>query len=104
MNRYSGSIGYHSEPIETSPGVWSEPIVEIAIKGTVMWSSSRYQVGENSQGDIKPNHKVRFMIPDIDNFDPTRLSWISWNGRNWTISAFEMDHPAVIVTLGVLYV
>jgi hypothetical protein len=103
MNRYSGVLGIRQDAIETSPGVWEAPILEVSVKGEIFRKSLRWSVGNSAQDKLQANQVIRVVIPQtvVDNLD--KLIYATFEGRKWAIRGIEYERPNLEASLGGVY-
>lgn len=101
--RYSGTIGIKAAPVETSPGIWSEPVAIHNIFGQIRLKGTRWTQGELSQDKVRANHIVSIIGPESLVNDFSEALWITWQGIKWTVTTVEYARPRINLTLGAPY-
>lgn len=103
MAKFFGNIGY-SGTIETSPGVWTETIVEERpYYGDILRNSHRWQSGESINDDISFNNRISIVADPYAYENFSRMRWIEWMSNKWIISDVEVEYPRLILSLGGVY-
>ena len=82
MAKWFGKIGF-AETKETSPGVWSEEIVDHEYYGDVLRNSRRLQASDKLNDDINISNEIM--------------------GTKWKITNVEVKYPRLVLTIGGLY-
>lgn len=102
MAKWHGKIGF-SVSSETSPGVWTNSIVERTYSGNTFRNSRRWQNGEGANSDIMISNQIS-VVSDVfamENFPHMR--YIEVYGVLWSISDIEADYPRLVITTGGIY-
>jgi hypothetical protein len=102
MAKYCGKIGY-ATTVETTPGVWSEQIVERKYYGDLTRNSRRLQSPDKVNDDIVIANQLSIVADPyaIDNFHSMRYA--EFMGAKWKVSDVEVQYPRLILTLGGVY-
>lgn len=103
MAKYAGKVGF-AEQVESSPGVWTDKIVERKMRGDVIGSSSSFRPGESTNEDITLGHRLSLMGNPYAYENFTGLRYITYLGVKWRITGVEIQKPRIIVTVGGTYV
>ena len=100
--RYYGLIGY-SITEESSPGVWTERVVERPYGGDVTRYSKRWQRGENLNDDLDVSNVISIVADPyaIEHFGHMR--YLTWMNSKWKVSSVEVQYPRLNITIGGLY-
>lgn len=102
MSKFYGVIGYVTE-VESTPGVWTNQILEKTYRCDVLQNVRRWQEGEKINDDIRIDNRISLLadlyayehIPDI--------RYIIWLGTKWKVLKVEIIRPRIILTLGGVY-
>lgn len=102
MAKYCGKIGY-ATTVETTPGVWSEQIVERKYYGDLTRNSRRIQSPDKVNDDIVIANQLSIVADPyaINNFHSMRYA--EFMGAKWKVSDVEVQYPRLILTLGGVY-
>lgn len=102
MAKYSGKLGFVVTS-ETTPGVWTEVVVERSYFGDVNRFSRRWQNASKINDDIDINNEISVVadIYAIENLG--NLRYAEWIGQKWKITGIEVQYPRLILTVGGLY-
>lgn len=100
MARFSGKIGYATTS-ETSPGVWTETIVERQYYGDLTRQMRRWDSSSSSTNDNLTFSQDISIIADPYAFDNLHnMRYVIFRGIRWSIKSIEIDRPRVRLTLG----
>lgn len=102
MAKYYGKIGY-AETAETTPGVWTEQIVERNYYGDLTRNTRRLQTADKVNDDINISNELSIIADPyaINNFHSMRYA--EFMGAKWKITNVEVQRPRLILTLGGVY-
>lgn len=103
MAKYYGIVGFVTT-VETSPGVWSEKIIEKSYKGDILRNYRRWS---DSSDNINPNlslDNIISIIADDFAFDNTyAMRYIQYSGAYWDITNVDIQRPRINLTIGGVY-
>ena len=102
MARFSGKIGYITH-VETSPGIWTEDIVERQYYGDLLKHSRKWGKSESVNDNITFSQSISIVADPYlyDNFQNMR--YVIYRGIKWKITDFEIDRPRVRISMGEEY-
>lgn len=103
MTKYSGVIGVKKDPVEISPGIWDEPIVEVRVTGEMRQQGIRWSGGELSQDKVNASHTLSIIASSETIETLMKAVYISWQGEKWTIKSVVVQRPRLNFTLGSVY-
>ena len=106
MAKIHGIIGYSVDnlSLETSPGVWTEQIVEREFYGELMRRSYRFQTpGDNVNDDITIENQISIVADTFAKGHINCMRYICHLGVKWKISNVDIQLPRLILTLGGVY-
>ena len=103
MARFSGLVGFASDEVETSPGVWGSGFTERRLRGDVLRHAFSYQASEKVNDDLITSNRIS-VIADEYAFEhyPT-IAYVVWNKVKWTVTEVEVQRPRLLLTLGGVY-
>jgi hypothetical protein len=101
--RFHGAVGYVDADVETAPGVWEPNMVEKMYTGDVIRSARRLESTTvlNDSVTVENSFSIVADAFAVENFD--KMRYVSWNGRNWTITNVEVQRPRLVLTVGDLW-
>lgn len=103
MAKWCGMIGY-SELVETSPGVWSDQIIERKHVGDVLRNSSRRSNNSASTNDdLNVNNQISIIADPFARLNLHKMRYIEFMGTKWKITNIDVQYPRLILTVGGVY-
>lgn len=102
MAKFYGVIGY-AQTIETTPGVWTESIIERNYSGDVIKNSSRWQNGEYLNDNLTIGNSISIIADSFANENFYTMKYIKWMGTNWKINYIEVKRPRLLINIGGVY-
>lgn len=102
MARFSGKIGYVTHE-ETSPGVWTESIVERQYYGDLTRHSRRWESGDSVNDNIVFSQDISIVADPYLYDNANNMRYVTFRGIKWRITKFEIDYPRVRITTGEEY-
>jgi hypothetical protein len=102
MAKFYGSIGF-AITTETSPGVWTERIVEYPYAGDVFRDTRRMGQGESIHDNLSLSSIISIIADPFANQNIQRMRFLRWMGANWKITNVEVQRPRLLLYLGEVY-
>lgn len=100
MAKYAGLVGYSTQK-ETTPGVWTNDIVERKVRGDVIrLSSSFHDSSEKVNDDLALEHRISIVADPFAYENFTNLKYITYLGHKWKVVSIEVQRPRLIISLG----
>lgn len=104
MAKWYGAIGYVSEQIETTPGVWTDQIIERKHKGTLTRISSRWSTPSDSiNDDLTVNNQISIVADPFAYKNFQSMRYVEFAGTKWKVESVEVKYPRLILTIGGVY-
>ena len=102
MAKFYGVIGY-AESNETSPGVYTETIVEKKYYGDFIKNSGKVQFSGQVNEDLQVSSQISIISDPyaISNYNNVRYATIQ--DVKWRITNIDIQYPRLVLTLGGLY-
>lgn len=102
MAKFYGPVGY-AEQLETTPGVWTEKIVEHMYAGDLLENRMRYQSADKLMDDLNIANEVSILADPfaMENFH--KMRYVGFQGSLWKISGVKVLYPRLILTIGGVY-
>ena len=103
MAKYYGRVGFSDGSIETSPGVWTEHIVEREYFGDVIRNTRRLRETEFVNDGISVGNDISIVCDPyaLQNFHAIR--YIEWMDVLWKVSTVEVQYPRLVLGIGEVY-
>jgi len=102
MARFHGIIGY-SELEETSPGIWSEKIVERTYTGDMTKNFVNADSSPRINTNVKLSNTISIYSDPYANSNLFNIRYLKYLGGKWKVESVEIAWPRLILTLGDLY-
>lgn len=102
MARFHGIIGY-SELEETSPGIWSEKIIERTYTGDMTKNFVNADSSPRINTNVKLSNTISIYSDPYANSNLFNIRYLKYFGGKWKVESVEIAWPRLILTLGDLY-
>lgn len=102
MAKYYGKVGFGITE-ESTPGVWSEKIVERLYSGDILQNMTRYQAGEKINRDLSMNKTVSILSDKFFHDNMGSVKYVTIGGAKWEVTAIDKNHPRMILYIGGVY-
>lgn len=102
MPKWYGKIGYGVTE-ETSPGVWTEEIVERQYYGDIIRNLRRLETSDQVNDNVSVSNEISIVSDPyaFENFHSIR--WVEFMGAKWKVSNIEVQYPRLVLSLGGVY-
>lgn len=104
MSRYYGNIGFVTEQVETSPGIWEEVIDDRPYKGDVLSHSRSYEFSESINDNLALSNRFSVISDAYLLSHMPAMRYLEYMGTKFKIRSVEIDRPRVIISVGGVYV
>lgn len=102
-NKFYGPVGYGISE-ETSPGVWTDRIVERNYQGDVLKNYVSTSNGKSINDDINVNNSLSIISDPFAMQHFHTIKYVRWMGTEWKVSNVDASqYPRLILTLGGVY-
>lgn len=102
MARFHGRVGY-GQQLATSPGVWTDTIVEFLYSGDVVRNSRSFREGENLNNDLSVGNSISIVADAYASEHFFAMRYVEWAGVLWTVVDVEVQRPRLLLRLGEVY-
>jgi hypothetical protein len=104
MARFYGKVGY-GEPIESSPGVWTDEITEYPYYGDVVRNSRNLEQPGTPQlnDNISVVNSISIVADAYAREHFHLIKYVEWSGSLWTVTSVEVRAPRLVLSLGMVY-
>ncbi len=103
MAKFHGRVGYSAAQAETSPGVWTDTIVERMYSGDILRNTRLSREGQNLNNDLSVGNSISIVADAYANEHFFAMRYVEWSGVLWTVSNVEVQRPRLILQLGEVY-
>lgn len=102
MPKWYGKIGYGVTE-ETSPGVWTEEIVERQYYGDIIRNLRRLETSDQVNDNVSVSNEISIVSDPyaFENFHSIR--WVEFMGGKWKVTSVEVQYPRLLLSLGGVY-
>lgn len=102
MARFSGMIGYVTT-VETTPGVWTDSIVERQYYGDLTRHSRKWGSSDGVNDNIVFGQDISIVADPYLYENAHNMRYVIFRGIKWKITNFEIDRPRVRISMGEEY-
>ena len=102
MAKFYGVIGYAIQE-ETTPGVWSDVIIERNYRGDVLQNQNRWQSSDKINDNFMIDNKLSIISDPFVYQNFQHIKYVQWLGVKWKINKVEIMRPRLILTIGGVY-
>lgn len=102
MNKFYGTIGF-AESVETSPGVWTEKIIERKYYGDVLSNTRRLEGAQQVNDNINISNRISIVVDSYVTEHFHSMRYIELFGSKWKVNSIETQFPRLILSIGSLY-
>lgn len=103
MAKFYGNVGYASETVEVSPGVWDDVPVVFPYYGDVIRNSRRFEDGQKYNGDISVGNSISIVSDAYAREHFFAIRYVMWQGVPWIVEDVTVEHPRLVLRLGGKY-
>lgn len=103
MAKFFGKIGYSTGTVETSPGVWTDVIIERSYYGDVVRNARKLSEPEKVNFDITVENSLSIVADAYANNNFFAMRYVEWAGTRWIVEKVEVQAPRLILRLGGVY-
>lgn len=101
--KFFGKLGFWSDDVEASPGVWKPSIVEKYYTGDVLSNRRNFQSGDAQNGKFTISNRISVLSDLYIQQNWPSILYVLWKGTKWEVSNVEEDYPRINITIGGLY-
>lgn len=102
MSKYCGKIGY-ATTIETTPGIWTEQIIERTYYGDIIRNNRKLQSSGNVNDNITISNEISIVADPFANENFHAIRYAEFMGSKWKVSNVDVQYPRLILSLGEVY-
>ena len=102
VNKFYGAIGYGISE-ETSPGVWTNRIVERNYSGDVLKNFKKSSAGQSINDDIDVNNMLSILADPFALNHFHTILYVRWMGAVWKVPTAEVQYPRLLLSIGGVY-
>lgn len=102
MAKFCGVLGF-ADTQETSPGVWTEKIVEKPYKGDVIRDTRRWVQSDKVNDDISISNSISIIADCYAYQHIFAIRYVKWMGATWKVESAEVQSPRLVLSIGGVY-
>lgn len=102
MAKFYGAIGY-SVTEETSPGIYTENVVEHMYTGELTRNTRKLQASDQLNDNINIANQISILADPFAYENFYSMKYVEFMGAKWKITDVEVQYPRLILTVGGAY-
>ena len=102
MAKFYGNIGYVLTE-ETSPGVYTNNVIERPYRGDVIKIMRRWDAGEKVNEDIDVSNEISILSDPFAEQHFHLIRYVAWAGVLWKVKSVTVERPRLRLTIGGVY-
>lgn len=102
MPKFFGAIGFACTR-ETSPGVYTEEIVERNYSGDLIRNTRRLQSSGQVNDDLNISNQISILADPYACQNIYMMRYATFMGAKWKITDVQVEYPRLLLTLGGVY-
>ena len=102
MGKFCGIVGF-VQTTETAPGVWTEDITEVKLRGDVLRNTKKVESGKQLNDNVVVDNLISVMANAYASQNFFAIRYVKWMGASWKVEKVEVQRPRLILTLGGVY-
>ena len=99
MAKFCGAVGY-AVTTETSPGVWTNTIVEHTHYGDILTLKSKWQESSDQNDNLRIGNSISILADEFAYTNFSSMKYVVLMGIKWKITDVTVQRPRLILTLG----
>lgn len=104
--KFYGRIGFvklvEKDP-ETSPGEWSEDVIEKYYRGDVVKNTRSFQAAENVNDNINISNEISIVADPYATINSHLIRYVEFMGALWKVTNVTVEPPRLKLTIGGVY-
>lgn len=100
--KFHGMVGFIKTE-ETSPGVWTEDIIEKPYSGDVLEITRRFQGTEHINDDVSITNRITILANAFLNENFHAIRYVVWRGVKWKVESVVLGFPRITLSIGGVY-
>lgn len=103
VNKWYGTIGF-AGTVETSPGVYTDDIIERNYYGEFIRNSRRWATNsEGTNDNLVLSNQLSIVADSFISENMGFIKYVQIMGSKWKITDIEINYPRLVLTIGGLY-
>lgn len=104
QTRYSGVVGFKTDPVQSSPGVLKPHYIERRMKMTELSKDYHIQNESTINDTLTTSNRVSIVMDQYSFENASNIAYVSYMNRLWKVSTVEIDRPNITLYLGAVFV
>lgn len=102
MAKFYGVIGF-IETRETSPGVWTEQIVEKSYYGDILRNTRRWDSSEYLNDNLSISNQISIVADPYAYENFHSMKYIEFMNAKWKVTNVDVQFPRLVLDVGGVY-
>lgn len=102
MAKFYGKIGF-IETQETSPGVWTETVIERNYYGDLLRNTRRWDSSEYLNDDLSISNQISIVADPYAYENFHSMKYVEFMNAKWKIGSVDVQFPRLILDIGGVY-
>lgn len=102
MPKFFGAIGF-AYTVESSPGVYTEEIIERNYSGDLIRNIRRLQTSGQVNDDLNISNQISILADPYAQQNIYMMRYATFMGAKWKITDVQVEYPRLLLTLGGVY-
>lgn len=102
MAKFYGKVGFAMTE-ETTPGIWTEEIVEKDYYGELTRNTRRYEQSGHLNDNLNISNTVSIIANPYALQNLQFIRYVEFLGAKWKVSDVEVQYPRLILSVGGVY-
>ena len=90
MAKFYGVVGYVTQ-VETSPGVWTNQVIEKTYRGDLLRTQRKLVSDENLNGSINISNEFSIVADPYANANSHYIRYVKFMGACWDVTSVEVQ-------------
>lgn len=103
MAKFHGVIGFVQQAVETTPGVWEDPITEVLYKGDILRETQKNQSSDEVLPRFDLNNRISILADAYANENFQYIRYVEYRNVLWNVVSVEIQGPRLILSLRGVY-
>ena len=101
--KFSGTIGFWIQDVETNPGVFRSRIVERPYYGDVYKNNRSWKEVEEQNSMLRVDNTISILSDLFARQNFASIKYVVWNGKKLKVTSVKMDYPRLTLEIGGMY-
>lgn len=102
MAKFCGKIGF-IETQETSPGVWTETVIERIYYGDLLRNTRRWDSSEYLNDNLSISNQISIVADPYAYENFHSIKYAEFMNAKWKVISVDVQYPRLILDLGGVY-